>query len=217
MPNTTAPWPESAFFGYDQVYDYAHLGYRGPAFSWATMPDQYALSALQRLERARPHPPLMAEIALVSSHAPWSPTPSVVDWARVGDGSIFDSMAARRYPPEAILTRPAARVRADYARAAAYSLDTLISYVEKYGGKNLVLVVLGDHEPAPVVTGPNATHDVPVSIVTRDPAVLARIAGWQWQSGLDPDPKAPVWRMDDFRDRFLVAFGSSPTPFGHPR
>ena len=25
-----------------------------------------------------------------------------------------------------------------------------------------------------------------------------------------PDPDAPVWRMDAFRDRFLAAFGPSP-------
>jgi hypothetical protein len=71
-----------------------------------------------------------------------------------------------------------------------------------------VLVVLGDHQPFPVVTGDGAGADVPVSVVTRDPAVLDRIAGWGWQEGLQPGPRAPVWRMDAFRDRFLTAFSS---------
>jgi hypothetical protein len=211
MPGNTAPWPESTFFGYDQSYDSTQLGYRGPAFSWATMPDQYALAAFQRLERTDPHSPLMAEVALVSSHAPWQPTPRLVPWSRVGDGSIFDSMTAPRDPPEAILTRDPARVRADYGRAIAYSLSTLIDYVETYGDDNTVFILLGDHQPSPVVTGPTTDRDVPVSIVTRDPAVLARLADWHWQDGLRPDPNAPVWRMDAFRDRFLLAFGSSPT------
>jgi hypothetical protein len=36
---------------------------------------------------------------------------------------------------------------------------------------------------------------------------MARVSGWGWQDGMGPDPDAPVWRMDDFRDRFLTAFG----------
>ncbi|MFD1049866.1 hypothetical protein ACFQ1S_32200, partial [Kibdelosporangium lantanae] len=39
-----------------------------------------------------------------------------------------------------------------------------------------------------------------------------RIAGWGWQDGLHPDPKAPVMKMDEFRDRFLTAFGSQAGP-----
>ena len=83
----------------------------------------------------------------------------------------------------------------------------LISYVQTYGDDGLVMVFLGDHQPAPVITGENASRDVPITIVARDPAVLERISGWGWQDGLRPDPQAPVWKMDAFRDRFLTAFG----------
>jgi hypothetical protein len=38
--------------------------------------------------------------------------------------------------------------------------------------------------------------------------VLDRIAGWNWDAGLNPGPGAPVVRMDAFRDQFLTAFGS---------
>jgi hypothetical protein len=57
-----------------------------------------------------------------------------------------------------------------------------------------------------VVSGSHAGHDVPVSVVAKDPAVLRRIDGWGWQPGLHPRPDAPVWRMDSFRDRFLRTF-----------
>ncbi|WP_245585739.1 sulfatase-like hydrolase/transferase [Pseudonocardia asaccharolytica] len=208
MPGVTSPWPQAAFYGYDRVYDSTHLGYHGPNFSWATMPDQYTLSAFERLERAKAgHTPVMAEIPLVSSHAPWAPIPRLIDWADVGDGSVFDSMAAEGAPPEAILTRDPDRVRTDYRRSIEYSLNSLISYVETYGDDDLVLIFLGDHQPAPVVTGENASRDVPITIVARDPAVLDRISGWGWQEGLKPGPQAPVWGMDDFRDRFLTTFG----------
>jgi hypothetical protein len=47
---------------------------------------------------------------------------------------------------------------------------------------------------------------VPISLVASDPAVLDRIANWNWEEGLIPSRAAPVWRMDAFRDRFLDAF-----------
>jgi hypothetical protein len=66
--------------------------------------------------------------------------------------------------------------------------------------------VLGDHQPASIVSGADAGRDVPVTIISKDPAVLDAIAPWGWQPGLHPDPQAPVWRMDEFGDRFLRAF-----------
>jgi hypothetical protein len=91
-------------------------------------------------------------------------------------------------------------------------LNTLVSFVEHYGDDDLVLVVLGDHQPAPIVTGlgPGLSHDVPISVIAHDPAVLDQIAGWNWEDGMRPGPQAPVWPMDAFRDRFLSAFGSQP-------
>jgi phosphatidylglycerophosphate synthase len=208
MPGTTGDWPAAAFYGYDQVYDFRNLGYRGPNLGWATVPDQYTLSAFERLEHGRPdRAPLMAEIPLVSSHAPWALIPQLIDWGDVGDGSVFDALATEVDPPDAIWTKGPAHVRTEYRRSVEYSLNSLISYVETYGDDDLVLVFLGDHQPAPIITGDGASRDVPITIVTRDRAVLDRISGWGWQDGLKPGPQAPVWRMDTFRNRFLAAFG----------
>jgi hypothetical protein len=208
MPGNDAPWPQSESLGYDQVYDANDMGYHGPRFSWATMPDQYTLLRFERTERSRrDRQPVMAEITLVSSHAPWEPIPRLIKWADIGDGSVFDPMATSEDRPEAILTRNSERVRGDYRASIAYSLSSLISYVEKYGDDNFVLIFLGDHQPSPIVTGPGASRDVPITIVARDRSVLDRISGWGWQDGLKPSPQAPVWRMDAFRDRFLTAFG----------
>jgi hypothetical protein len=209
MPAITRAWPEGAFFGYDRIYAARDLEYHGPRFGYATMPDQYTLSAFERFERAAPdHGPVMVEIPLLSSHVPWKPIPRLVDWDDVGDGTVFGTMPAGGDETDAGVGREdPSRVRTEYRRSIEYSLTTLISYVETYGDDDLVLVFLGDHQPTPIVTGEGAGQDVPITIVARDPAVLDRISAWNWHDGLMPGPQAPVWRMNEFRDRFLTAFG----------
>jgi hypothetical protein len=207
MPGVTKAWPEAKFFSHDRIYAARDMAYRGPVFSWSPMPDQFALSVFQRAERSKEHAPLMAEIPLTSTHSPWAPIPKLVDWGDLGDGSVFKAHAAAGRRPDVVWKDPA-KVRTEYGNSVKYTLNTLISYVEKYGDDDLVLVFLGDHQPYSVVTGPGASWDVPITIVARDHAVLDRISGWGWTDGLKPGPQAPVWRMDTFRDRFLTAFGS---------
>lgn len=207
MPGVTRAWPEGRFYGLDHVYDSRNLGYKGPKFSWTPVPDQFSLAAFERLEHGRAgHDPLMAEIILTSSHNPWAPVPTMLDWDELGDGSVYESVKKAGEDPKEVWKDPA-RVRTEYRRAIEYSLNSLFSYVEKYGDDDTVVVFLGDHQPVPTVTRNRLGRDVPVTIVARDPAVMKRISGWGWQEGLKPGPDAPVWRMDAFRDRFLTAYG----------
>ena len=211
MPANHRAWPEgSTFYHYDTIYDRRNLGYRGPDFGLPPMPDQYTLLALQRRELAKRHrPPLFAEVDLISSHAPWTRIPRLISWDDVGDGSIFDRIPAEE-STQAALFGDAERARAAYGHSIEYSLSTLFSFVQRYGDDDLVLVVLGDHQPATLVTGQGASHDVPISVIAHDPKVIDRIGAWGWQDGTSPSPEAPVWPMAAFRDRFLTAFGSSP-------
>ncbi|HET8953060.1 MAG TPA: CDP-alcohol phosphatidyltransferase family protein [Solirubrobacteraceae bacterium] len=209
MPANHRAWPEGfSFYGYDRIYDRRNLGYRGPDFGLPPMPDQYALAELQRRELAARHRrPVFAEVDLISSHAPWTRIPRLIGWDDVGDGSIFGRIPAEG-ATQAALFGDADRARRAYGQSIEYSLRALFSFVRRYGDKDTVLVVLGDHQPATLVTGQGAGHDVPISVIAHDPKVMQRIAGWGWQPGLLPSPQATVWPMDAFRDRFLTAFGA---------
>ena len=68
--------------------------------------------------------------------------------------------------------------------------------------------MLGDHQPATTVSGSGANHEVPISIIARDPSVFGRIASWSWQDGLLPSRSAPLWSMDAFHGKFLAAFST---------
>jgi hypothetical protein len=209
VPSNTEDWPQGhSFYHYDAVYDANDVGYAGPRFSYAAMPDQYTLAAFQRMELTPGHAPVMAEIDLVSSHTPWTPLPHLVPWDQIGDGSIYDDMPTQGPTPDE-LWRNTDNVRASYGRSIEYSVESLVSFVQQLHDDNLVLVLLGDHQPSTTVSGHNASRDVPVTIVAHDPAVLARISSWGWDDGMRPDPSAPVWPMSAFRNRFLTAFGGA--------
>nr|WP_262697733.1 sulfatase-like hydrolase/transferase [Streptomyces sp. NEAU-383] len=210
MPGVQKAWPEGKFYGLDHVYDSRELGYKGPKFSWSTMPDQYALKAFERLEHGKKHDkPLMSQIILTSSHQPWAPIPKTIPWSQVGDGSVYKAIQKAGKKPADVFT-DSTKVKTEYGRSIQYSVNSLVDYVLKYGDKNTVLVFLGDHQPLARVSGDNASRDVPVSIVAHDKAVLDRISNWNWDDGLMPGAKAPVWKMSSFRDRFLDAYGPNP-------
>ena len=218
VPANDRDWPQGAFYGFDHVYDSRNVGYRGPRFGYPTMPDQFTLEAFQQAELAPDdRRPVMAEIDLISSHAPWSRTPDLLPQESVGDGSAYDGMP-ETLPSEADIWPDADRVRAAYADSIAYSLESVTSFLSAYADDDLVVVLLGDHQPATIVSGASGNdpgHDVPVTVLSKDPAVIEALgprgAGWGWDPGMRPSDDAPVWRMDAFRDELLRTYG----PEGH--
>jgi hypothetical protein len=84
-------------------------------------------------------------------------------------------------------------------------LSNLVSYVQEYGDENLVILLLGDHPPAPMVSGDPDARQVPIHLIARDAEVIEAVAHWDWQPGMLPGSDAPVWRMDELRDRFVEA------------
>jgi phosphatidylglycerophosphate synthase len=209
VPADTRDWPEGEdFYGFQQYYDSRNVGYAGPKFGYAPMPDQYTLEEFRRRELApTDRKPVMAEIDLISSHHPWTPLPHMIPWDQVGDGSVYDGMPEQGESDTEVFKDPDA-VKRVYGQSVEYSWQALTSFLTTYNDPNLVLVVLGDHQPHTYVSGEHVGHDVPISVIAQDPAVMQRIAGWGWQDGLRPSPDATVWRMDTFRDRFLEAFSN---------
>lgn len=203
-PAHTEPWPEGgAFYGYDRLLDERALAFDGAAFGFARVPDQFTWQRFFDEELSQRGAPIMAEIDLVSSHTPWTPTPRLVRWADVGDRASFDTQP--RDTGEGVWPDPE-RVRAAYAESIEYSLGATLSFLETYDPPDLVLVLVGDHQPSRIVSGETADADVPITIVSKDPAVFERTGEWGWDAGFRPSPDAPVWRMDAFRDRFVAAF-----------
>jgi hypothetical protein len=224
VPSDDKFWaPGKTFYHFDKLYDRYDVGYHGPSFAFASMPDQYVMGALQRLELAkRKRRPVFAEVDLVSSHEPWSRIPRMVSWNQLGNGSTFSRRTVDTGTggfrvgafggglSSYLQLDGSPAIRAAYGQSIRYTMTALTSFIQHYGNRNTVLIVLGDHQPWTAVSGAEPSHEVPISIIAHDPSVLKRISGWGWNNGLEPSAKAPVWPMSAFRDRFLTAFGPRP-------
>ncbi len=209
MPEITMPWPEASYFKYGKIYAAPDLNYKGEPFDYMTMPDQYVLSAFHGREIAPvDRKPVMAEIALISSHIPWTPVPKLVPWEDVGDGQIFNT--ARTTEDSDEIWRDPKRIAEYYAMSVDYTLQTLMSYVTTQVGDRTLLIIMGDHEPMSFIAGEGASHEVPAHIIARDPALLDALGEGKWTLGMEPDATSPSWPMNTVRERLLTAFAKAP-------
>jgi hypothetical protein len=206
LPQITRAWPEGAFFGYDHIYDAAKLEYAGQPFTYMTMPDQFTLARFQQRELATQNrPPVMAEIALISSHHPWTPIPKFIDWNQVGDGTVFNTARTTETVDEAWSTPE--RIRQNYVQSIDYVLETLTSFITTFGSDGMLFIVVGDHQPAAFMARSEA-REVPVHIIARDPALLAAL-GDGWADGMTPSSAAMIAPINSMRARIIEAFAQS--------
>ncbi|HKK56588.1 sulfatase [Marinobacter sp.] len=210
MPAITQPWPQGRLFRYDRIYDHDDLGYQGPPFNWVTMPDQYTWHRVQQI-RSQHQRPLFAELALISSHAPWVPIlPVLDDWESIGDGRVFNRWEGSGEEPVSLWRDPD-RVREHFAKAIAYSLETAAGFASRYLGDNTLLIVLGDHQPAPLITGEDASRDVIVHIISADPALAETFLAGElpgFRRGTRPGLQTAGARMSEFRPFLHRYFGN---------
>jgi hypothetical protein len=100
----------------------------------------------------------------------------------------------------------------------AYSLQTLAGYLRTQPRDDLIIVVVGDHQPPAMVSGLNAPWDVPVHIITGNPAVLSALKSCGFVPGVIPAPEV-LGGMYQLAPTLLYAFGeinsSMQCPLGH--
>jgi hypothetical protein len=122
---------------------------------------------------------------------------------------VFSQWANAGDPPEVVWRDPE-RVRAQYARALDYVLGVLASYAANFVDERTLLILVGDHEPAPLITGEGTRRDVPIHVISGDPALLTPFLDRGFSAGMRPPADGPATRMDAFRDFFLDAFSAPP-------
>ena len=211
MPGLKQAWPEGEYFRFDAIYGEASLDYRGPAFGWWRIPDQFALARFDELEsQATPagaRSPRFVFFTTISSHVPFRPTPPYQpDWTRMTAAAPYDAGEAERslaQAPEWTRLAPA------YGDSLAYAQRTLAGWLARHAGEPLTMLVLGDHQPPAAVSCEGAIHDVPVHVISDRPEVLAALVAQGFVPGLDP--AAPtLGPMHALGPRLVEALGAAP-------
>jgi len=199
-PAIVQPWPEAGALGFEAIYPAASLDYAGPASGWVGIPDQYTLYRYSRHLRTRHPGPVFSVLMLISSHAPWSPGPPLLDdWDALGRPDPWPDWTAPARDPLAYW-RDTDRLRGRYPHALAYSLEAVFEWAALDLSDDALLIVLGDHQASPLITGHDVGPDVPVHFISRDAALLARLSNHRMRSGLSiPDRRQHAGRLSELR------------------
>ena len=211
MPGLLVGWPEGVYYGFDEIYNHARLDYHGPSFGWWDVNDQFALARVDALEIAsQPRPPAFVFFTTITTHAPFVPTPPYQpDWARVLTSTPYDAEALDRAWsawPDWMNLGPS------YLEALDYAFATVGGYLRLRADRDLVMILVGDHQPPALVTGAGASWDVPVHVIATRGALLDRLVrDHRFVKGLEPRHPV-VARMDTLLPILLDAFGDRGGP-----
>lgn len=211
MPGMLVGWPEGAYYGFDEIYDHDRLDYHGPPFGWWDVNDQFALARVDAFEIGpQPRPPAFVFFTTITTHAPFVPTPPYQpDWARVLTSTPYDDEALDRAWsawPDWMNLGPS------YLKSLDYAFATVGGYLRLRADRDLVMILVGDHQPPALVSGEGASWDVPVHVIATPGAVLDRLVrDHRFVEGLEPRHPA-VARMDTLLPVLLDAFGDDKEP-----
>jgi hypothetical protein len=209
MPGARSAWPEGAFYGFDEIYDRARLGYQGPSFGWWDITDQFALARMDALEIApRARQPVFVFFPTISTHTPFTPAPPYQqDWTRILTPAPYDDDELARawaQEPDWFNLGPS------YAQALDYVHASLGGYLRLRADRDFVMVLIGDHQPPAMVSGEKATWDVPVHVVTNRAQVLDRLMQRGFSEGLRPHGPSTM-KIHGLLPVLLDAFGDERT------
>jgi hypothetical protein len=209
MPGLQHAWPQGAFYGFDDTYGTSRLGYQGPPFGWWDITDQYTVARLDALAVApQPRAPVFVFFPTISTHTPFTPTPPYQpDWTRALTTTPYDQEELDRawsQWADWLNLGPAYTQSLDYVHA------WLGGYLRLRHDRDFVMMLVGDHQPPAMVTGEDASWNVPVHIVTSRRAVLDGLLHKGFRQGLTPQYPA-LGKMNELLPILLDAF-SSPRP-----
>ncbi len=209
MPGLRSAWPEGGFYGFDTIYDSHALGYDGPDFGFWRIPDEFSIGRLHELEfgpQAAPRGPRLVVFPTINSHIPFDPVPPLAGGSPRAFAQSLDPEAVRR----ALATVPDwTNLGPAYARSIDYSLRWLAGYLDRQAPPGLVLVAIGDHQPAASVSGRGASWDVPVHVISTRADLLERFIAAGFRPGLAPQRPA-IGAMHELTPLLLAAFDGCP-------
>lgn len=189
MPGTHWPWPEGTFYRYRESYHAPDFGYRGPAFGFAPMPDQFVLDWVARRLLWNGTEPLFVEIILTGSHAAFDiQAPYLDDWNRIGDGSVFQTLPPVRFP---VSWTELSQASEAYSTAIVHEIAIITEFIRRFLDGTQLVIILGDHQPAVELIGADQPWSVPVHVVSRNADFIREFTRRGFIPGMVADQHLP--------------------------
>lgn len=204
MPRLDRPWPEGRLFGFSDIVLGPDMGYRGPHYSWESLPDQFVLDWVGRNILHGADRPVFAKIVLASSHTPFDRVPPLIDdWSTLGDGAIYAQRPGQVLPVRAGLIF---EHNDGYLACLAYSLDAVGRFIAERIDDDTLVIVLGDHQPPLTTARSTRDRSVPIHVISRSAALLAPFRNRGYVDGLRPAHSTADTLMEEFLERFVADF-----------
>jgi hypothetical protein len=184
-PALSWDWPEGRFYGFERLLDARDLRYEGPPLGYWKVPDQFSIARFEQLNPLAPGSrPRFLFFPTITSHLPFGPVPPYQpDWQRLLTPDPFGAQETERLRNAYVDWLD---MLPNYVGMFDYTYRWLGGYLQQPRPREAVMLWVGDHQPAASVSGEGANWDVPVHIVTRDPALLARFVALGFKPGLEP-------------------------------
>lgn len=216
QPGTTREASGPDIHQFDRSFFGWSMGYKGPSFGWAPMPDQYVLefvgrrvvapaAGLDATTQATAGPrPLFVECVLVSSHAPWAEQPPLVDEGLdLGDGALFARLPAVHYDIDVAALSQGVD---GYLRSLEYDFTVLERFLLSVVHDDGLVIVVGDHQPSPAITQNSPSWDVPIHVISRSGDLVEPFRSRGYVPGMRPDATAPPLGLETLLGALLRDF-----------
>lgn len=209
-PALSWDWPEGRFYGFERLLDARDLHYQGPPLGYWKVPDQFSIARFEQLNPLAPGSrPRFLFFPTITSHLPFGPVPPYqADWQRLLTPDPFGPEQTERLRTAYVDWLD---MLPNYVGMFDYTYRWLGGYLKQPRPREAVMLWLGDHQPAASVSGEGANWDVPVHIVTRDPALLARFVALGFKPGLEP-ARPVLGGLHELNALLLQAFAAAQQP-----
>ena len=184
-PAMSWDWPEVSFYSFDHYHDAPSLDYRGPKFGLWWLPDQFSMARIDEMYPPDPDgKPRFVFYPTITTHIPFRPTPPYQpDWSRVTSDKPYSDEATEKAMADVIDWHGLFQ---GYINTVKYTFEWLAGYQALPQPRESILILLGDHQPAGGITGPKATWNVPVHIITSNEMIAQRLRLHGFSDGMNP-------------------------------
>lgn len=176
---------------HDELVMANDLDYQGRRFGFGGIPDQYALSVFRQKHFALAPSPRFLFYMSVSTHFPWGQyvPPYFKDPLALNQGVEVTSDNDETWPVLAEKASVTDAHRRGYLQSVEYEFRLLTEFLEADDSKELVVVIIGDHQPRLESNPPGeVTMNTPVHVISFDAAFVEAFVRLGAQPGMFAEP-----------------------------